>query len=139
MVGFALMLVDGVVLRTRVSPGHQGRRAGPGPLKATADKEQSVAFSPVLGSLSAAKKHGGLPAFIQETFRACLTCGIPEHGFIRVNCGDAGHDDIVAFSCKRRGVRPSCTARAMGHGAAHLCGPRALRSSDSAGGGQLAQ
>jgi hypothetical protein len=32
--------------------------------------------------LSAAKEHGGLPAFIQKTFRAYLTCGIPEHGFI---------------------------------------------------------
>jgi hypothetical protein len=34
--------------------------------------------------LAKAREHGGLPAFIPSTFRACLKCGTPEHGFIRV-------------------------------------------------------
>ncbi|MEW5855000.1 MAG: transposase zinc-binding domain-containing protein, partial [Myxococcota bacterium] len=68
----------------------------------------------------ARQEHGGLPAFIEKTFRAYLACGVPEHGFIRVHCDACGHDDVVAFSCKRRGVCPSCSARTMGDGAAHL-------------------
>ena len=46
---------------------------------------------------TAREHHGGLPAFIEKTFRAFLKCGIPEHGFIRVHCACCGHDDIVAF------------------------------------------
>ncbi len=37
-----------------------------------------------------------------------------------VTCASCGQNDIVAFSCKRRGVCPSCNARGMGNGAAHL-------------------
>ena len=70
--------------------------------------------------LDAAREDGGLPRFIEKTFRRYLTCGIAEHGFIRCHCDHCGHDDIVAFSCKLRGLCPSCTARAMGDGAAHL-------------------
>jgi len=72
------------------------------------------------GFLRVAREHGALPAFIEKTFRAFLKCGIPERGFIRVHCACCGHDDVVAFSCKRRGVCASCSARAMGDGAAHL-------------------
>jgi len=49
-----------------------------------------------------------------------LECGIPAHGFLRLRCGDCGHDKIVAFSCKRRGFCPSCGARRMAQTAAHL-------------------
>ncbi|MEO5735182.1 MAG: transposase zinc-binding domain-containing protein [Rubrivivax sp.] len=42
------------------------------------------------------------------------------HGFLRLLCGDCGHDKLVAFSCKRRGVCPSCGARRMAQTAAHL-------------------
>ncbi len=34
---------------------------------------------------------------------AFLECGILAHGFLRLRCGDCGHDKRVAFSCKRRG------------------------------------
>ena len=61
-----------------------------------------------------------MPRFIEKTFRAYLDCGIPEKGFTRLHCASCGHDDIVAFSCKRRGVCPSCSARHMEDGAAHL-------------------
>ena len=47
-------------------------------------------------------------------------CGIPAHGFARVRCTDCGHDQLLAFSCKGRGVCPSCNARRMAEVAAHL-------------------
>lgn len=42
------------------------------------------------------------------------------HGFARARCGDCGHDFLIAFSCKGRGVCPSCTTRRMAQTAAHL-------------------
>ena len=41
------------------------------------------------------------------------------HGFLRLRCGDCGHDKLVAFSCQRRGFCPSCGARRMAQTAAH--------------------
>ena len=62
----------------------------------------------------------GLPQFVKEEFDAFLECGILAHGFLRLRCGDCGHDKVVAFSCKRRGFCPSCGARRMAQTAAHL-------------------
>ena len=41
---------------------------------------------------------------------AHLECGILAHGFLRLRCGERGHDKLLAFSCKRRGFCPSCGA-----------------------------
>ncbi|MFT4101734.1 MAG: transposase zinc-binding domain-containing protein [Burkholderiaceae bacterium] len=49
-----------------------------------------------------------------------LAAGILACGFLRLRCGDCGHDKLVAFSCKRRGFCPSCGARRMSQTAAHL-------------------
>ena len=54
-----------------------------------------------------------LPQFVKDEFDAFLECGILAHGFLRLRCGDCGHDKLVAFSCKRRGFCPSCGARRM--------------------------
>ena len=54
-----------------------------------------------------------LPQFIKDEFDAFLECGILAHGFLRLRCGDCGHDKLLAFSCKRRGFCPSCGARRM--------------------------
>ncbi len=62
----------------------------------------------------------GLPQFVKDEFDAFLECGILAHGFLRLHCGDCGHDKLVAFSCKRRGFCPSCGARRMAQTAAHL-------------------
>ena len=59
-----------------------------------------------------------LPSFIKDEFDAFLDCGILAHGFLRLRCGDCGHDTLVAFSCKRRGFCPSCGARRMAQTAA---------------------
>ena len=37
-----------------------------------------------------------------------LDCGIPHNGFARVRCKDCGHEYLLAFSCKRRHLCPSC-------------------------------
>ena len=44
-----------------------------------------------------------LPQFVKDEFDAFLECGILAHGFLRLRCGDCGHDKLLAFSCKRRG------------------------------------
>ena len=62
----------------------------------------------------------GLPQFVKDEFDAHLECGILAHGFLRLHCGDCGHDKLVAFSCKRRGFCPSCGASRMAQTAAHL-------------------
>ena len=61
-----------------------------------------------------------LPQFVKDEFDAFLECGVLAHGFLRLRCGDCGHDKLVAFSCKRRGFCPSCGARRMAQTAAHL-------------------
>src|SRR3954452_21686570 len=61
-----------------------------------------------------------LPEFIKDEFDAFLECGILAHGFLRLRCGECGHEKLVAFSCKRRGFCPSCGARRMAQSAAHL-------------------
>ena len=52
--------------------------------------------------------------------RAFLACGILTHGFLRVRCQECSRERLVAFSCKMRGLCPSCGARRMADTAAHL-------------------
>lgn len=60
-------------------------------------------------------------SYVEKAFRKYLECGIFAHGFARVRCDDCGDDFLVAFSCKGRGVCPSCNTRRMAEAAAHLC------------------
>ena len=61
-----------------------------------------------------------LPQLVNDEFGAFLECGILAHGFVRLRCGECGHDKLLALSCKRRGFCPSCGARRMSQTAAHL-------------------
>ena len=54
-----------------------------------------------------------LPDYIQREFEDYLKCGRLEHGFLRVRCTSCHQEQLVAFSCKRRGFCPSCGARRM--------------------------
>lgn len=63
---------------------------------------------------------GGVPAHVEAQFRAYLRCGVLAHGFARARCSGCGEDFLVAFSCKGRGICPSCNARRMAATAAHL-------------------
>lgn len=60
-----------------------------------------------------------VPAYVEREFRRYLQCGILAYGFARARCPDCGHDFLVAFSCKGRGLCPSCNARRMAETAAH--------------------
>jgi hypothetical protein len=60
------------------------------------------------------------PAYIEQAFRRYLGCGILANGFARAHCDECGHDFLIAFSCKGRGVCPSCNTRRMAETAAHL-------------------
>ena len=75
-----------------------------------------------------------IPGMLQERFgpRAKLAkfqmtaveryvdCGQLAHGFVRARCTCCGDDRLVAFSCKVRGLCPSCDGRRMTEEAAHL-------------------
>jgi hypothetical protein len=64
--------------------------------------------------------HGGLPDFVRHQFERFLTCGILEHGCLHLQCRECGHSQLVAFSCKGRGVCNSCAGRRMVDAAVHL-------------------
>ncbi len=61
-----------------------------------------------------------VPVYVEKAFRRYLECGILAYGFARARCGECGHDVLVAFSCKGRGLCPSCNARRMVETAAYL-------------------
>ena len=61
-----------------------------------------------------------VPEYVEREFRRYLDCGILARGFARARCGQCGHDFLIAFSCKGRGVCPSCNTRRMVATAAHL-------------------
>lgn len=57
---------------------------------------------------------------MRKAFAKYLKWGIFAHSFARARCDDCAHDLFVAFSCKGRGVCPSCTTRHIAETAAHL-------------------
>ena len=62
----------------------------------------------------------GVPWWVEKDFRAYLRCGTLAHGFARARCEDCGHERLIPFSCKGRGICPSCNTRRMAELAAHL-------------------
>jgi hypothetical protein len=61
-----------------------------------------------------------MPVYAEREFRRYVDCGILAHGFARARCGQCGHDFLIAFLCKGRGVCPSCNSRRMVATVAHL-------------------
>ena len=61
-----------------------------------------------------------LPRYVEDELRGYLRCGVFAHGFVRCRCDHCGHELVVAFSCKARGICPSCAGRRMANVAAHL-------------------
>jgi len=53
----------------------------------------------------------GLPRYVERDFAKYLECGVLAHGFARVRCESCRDELLVAFSCKGRGVCPSCNAK----------------------------
>ena len=54
-----------------------------------------------------------LPSFVHKTFRKYLKCGRLIYGSIRLYCYTCRRTKLVSFSCKCRGLCPSCSARRM--------------------------
>ena len=61
-----------------------------------------------------------VPGHVEEELRGYLECGLLCFGFARALCTGCGQGFVVAFSCKGRGVCPSCNGRHMAQTAAHL-------------------
>ena len=55
--------------------------------------------------------YGALRHEVSKSFEAYLQCGILAHGCARATCDSCGHSEFIAFSCKKRGVCPSCDAK----------------------------
>ena len=61
-----------------------------------------------------------VPGYVEDELRGYLECGLLCFGFARARCTGCGQGFVVAFSCKGRGVCPSCNGRHMAQTAAHL-------------------
>lgn len=61
-----------------------------------------------------------MPTLVERELDGFVDCGVLARGFARVRCGACGYELLVPFSCKRRGICPSCTARRTEDTAAHL-------------------
>ncbi len=55
--------------------------------------------------------YGVLRDEVLTTFDEYLNCGLLAHGAARVYCDTCRHSLLVAFSCKKRGLCPSCGAK----------------------------
>jgi hypothetical protein len=64
-----------------------------------------------LATLDADPMAKGLPQYVREEFYAYLQCGVLAHGFVRLGCDTCPHKMLLAFSCKRRRLCPSCAGR----------------------------
>ncbi len=50
-------------------------------------------------------EHGfGYPKYVKEAFEGFLKCGQMSEGFARFRCKSCGHERLVAYSCKSRGL-----------------------------------
>ena len=49
--------------------------------------------------------------FVITALEKFVECGVMRYGVVRFRCPECGKDMFVAFSCKRRGLCPSCDAK----------------------------
>lgn len=61
-----------------------------------------------------------IPHYIENVFQKYLGCGILAKGFACAHCDGCQQKFLISFSCKARGLCPSCNQRAMVETAAHL-------------------
>ena len=57
------------------------------------------------------EKYGHLRPEVIDAFDRFLNCGILRHGCARAQCQKCNNSILIAFSCKRRGLCPSCSAK----------------------------
>jgi hypothetical protein len=56
-------------------------------------------------------RYGFWRAFVEQAVFRYLDCGVFEQGFARIRCRRCADEYLVAFSCKGRGLCPSCGAK----------------------------
>ena len=61
-----------------------------------------------------------IPKYIERTFEKYLDCGNLAKGFACAHCDCCNADFFIGFSCKKRGICPSCNTLNMVKTAAHL-------------------
>ena len=62
----------------------------------------------------------GYPFYVEKELRSYLGCADLSRGFARIRCAQCHHEMLLPFSCKNRGLCPSCTSRRMSDEAAYL-------------------
>ncbi len=65
-------------------------------------------------------QYGALRNEVPKALDRYLDCGILVHGCARVHCPECNHSELIAFSCKRRCLCPSCDAKRAYIFAEHL-------------------
>ena len=85
--------------------------------------EKTVLFEVIRKNYNAWCKNSKdpIPKYIDKAFRSYLECGILAKGFACAHCDSCHKDFLIGFSCKRRGICPSCNTRDMVETAAYLC------------------
>jgi putative transposase/transposase-like zinc-binding protein len=66
------------------------------------------------------RSYGFWRGLVDEVVASYLACGLWQGGFARVRCPRCPEEFLVAFSCKRRGLCPSCGAKRAAEVAAFL-------------------
>jgi hypothetical protein len=61
-----------------------------------------------------------IPKHARKELEAYLDCGLLCRGFARLRCQECGESLLVAFSCRGRGLCPSCMGRRICATAANL-------------------
>jgi ribosomal protein L34E len=56
-------------------------------------------------------RYGFFCGFWDQAVARYLDCGVWDNGFARIRCDACRHEMLVAFSCKQRGLCPSCSAK----------------------------
>jgi len=75
---------------------------------------------PQVKALARERTGVSLPEFVDKAMKAYLACGQLANGFARFRCADCRKDVLVAFSCKVRGLCPSCDGKRMLEEAEHM-------------------
>jgi hypothetical protein len=81
--------------------------------------ESSVLYEAVRAGFRELSAQKAVPRRIREEVERYLGCGDLRRGFAHVRCGRCRESMVVAFSCKGRGLCPSCAARRAEDAAAH--------------------
>ena len=87
--------------------------------------EETLLYKTIAGHLNTfirqlAQEDRRLPSHVEKELFSYLDCGVLAYGFMRLKCGDCRSEQLVAFSCKKRGFCPSCGGKRMSETSTHL-------------------